>query len=483
MHVQISPKFTTPVRKINRLSRKRSALALACLDVIGGCLVAWASFEILSNFRLVASEQLWHAVLAYAVGWVLIAGSQKIYRRAALFDAGRAARMAVVTWGLCFALVLLVTFGTRAIDGMSRIWLVSWACGTLGWLLLLRAGWSWRLNRLLARDYCDKRVAIAGHSFDAVREAARRMEHETGNQQRVVCTSLLPSDEAFGTDGAQRRQAIDALEVKIRDGGVDCIYVIDDVSSSQAISELVSRLSRTAVEVAIIPQLGIFADRAIGVGRVGTIPVIQIARRPISEMGAFVKRCEDLILSTAGLIVTAPLLLLIMVAIWLESKGPVFFRQSRIGFQGQEFRIWKFRTMYHEMRDESASQQTQRNDPRVTRVGAVLRSTSLDELPQLFNVLANQMSLVGPRPHARGMRTEDRPLEELVSEYSLRYRFKPGLTGLAQVNGFRGNVDSREKLRQRVRYDLIYIDTWSVLLDIKIIVKTMLLVFQDRNAF
>jgi exopolysaccharide biosynthesis polyprenyl glycosylphosphotransferase len=183
------------------------------------------------------------------------------------------------------------------------------------------------------------------------------------------------------------------------------------------------------------------------------------------------------------LVAAAPVLLLIAAAIKLDSPGPALFKQRRYGFNHRLIGVWKFRTMHVEYQDEDAVQLTTRNDPRVTRVGAFLRRTSLDELPQLFNVLAGEMSLVGPRPHALQAKAAGKLYEEAVAQYAARHKVKPGITGWAQVNGWRGETDTEEKIRRRIDHDLYYINNWSLLFDFKILVLTVPAVILGRNSY
>ena len=185
----------------------------------------------------------------------------------------------------------------------------------------------------------------------------------------------------------------------------------------------------------------------------------------------------------AGWMFAGPALLAIAAAIKITSRGPVFFRQRRVGFNNQIFEVYKFRTMYTHLTDADAQQQTRKGDPRVTRVGAILRKTSLDELPQILNVLKGDMSLVGPRPHALQTRACGRRLEEVAPEYPARHRVKPGITGWAQVNGYRGELDTFDKVINRVKHDLYYIDNWSLSLDLRILWQTARLMISDNNAY
>lgn len=195
------------------------------------------------------------------------------------------------------------------------------------------------------------------------------------------------------------------------------------------------------------------------------------------------KRAEDLLIVSVLVVLLLPLLLLIACAIRLESTGPALFLQRRRGFNGKPIWVYKFRTMYACHSDPEARIQTQRDDPRVTRVGAFLRHHSLDELPQLLNVLKGDMSLVGPRPHAFGVAVNGRSLESIVDGYMARYQVLPGITGWAQVNGWRGSLDSDEKVIARVQHDLFYIQHWSLWLDCKILLRSFVCFAWDSNAF
>ena len=196
------------------------------------------------------------------------------------------------------------------------------------------------------------------------------------------------------------------------------------------------------------------------------------------------KRAIDLVMATLGLISTAPIWLAIVIAIKLDSPGPAIFVQDRVGLNGRRFRFYKFRSMHVDQCDPTAAKLVQRGDPRVTRVGAFIRKTSLDELPQLINVVfKGNLSLVGPRPHAVHAKAENRLYDEAVDGYFARHRVKPGITGWAQISGWRGETDTHEKIQRRVEYDLYYIENWSVLFDLFILAKTPIALATTENAF
>src|SRR6185437_7559524 len=210
------------------------------------------------------------------------------------------------------------------------------------------------------------------------------------------------------------------------------------------------------------------------------LPLLHVFERPLGGWGGFWKGLEDRVLGSLILAISLPVMAAVAALIKLDSRGPVLFRQKRYGFNNNEITVFKFRTMHHDRSPDPTVPQARRNDPRVTRIGGLLRRTSLDELPQLFNVLRGDMSLVGPRPHAVA---HNEQYAKIIDGYLGRHRVKPGITGWAQVNGLRGETDTPEKMRMRVQFDLFYIDNWSLLLDLKILLLTGFSGFVHRNAY
>jgi exopolysaccharide biosynthesis polyprenyl glycosylphosphotransferase len=235
------------------------------------------------------------------------------------------------------------------------------------------------------------------------------------------------------------------------------------------------------VRLSIEPLAETFNVR--GIGFVGTVPILEVIDRPLKNWRAIIKWIEDKFLGTVVLILVSPLLAITAILIKLDSQGPVFFVQRRFGLNNEVIRVLKFRTMHCARCDPSGAQRTVRNDPRVTRVGRVLRWLSIDELPQLINVLRGDMSLIGPRPHAIAMKAGDRLYCDAVEQYLHRHRVKPGVTGWAQVNGLRGEVDTFEKAHARVAHDLYYIEHWSPWLDLKILLKTVGILLFHEDAY
>jgi Undecaprenyl-phosphate glucose phosphotransferase len=312
---------------------------------------------------------------------------------------------------------------------------------------------------------------------------------------KVVREEYSESVEVVGIfdDRAQRAPAhvhgipveggIDALIEFVKSApSVDKVLIALPMSAEGRILQLLTKLRSLAVDVALVPDfVGMRLARQFV--RDGQPPLLSVLRRPQSEFDWFLKRSFDFVTALILLIALSPLLALTALAIRLDSRGPILFRQPRLGLNNKEFNVLKFRSMYVEKSDLAAREQTKRNDSRVTRVGAWLRRLSIDELPQLFNVLRGDMSLVGPRPHALGMQVKNRLCDEIVREYAVRHRMRPGITGWAQVRGLRGAVDEPALLEARVNHDIYYIDNWSFVFDLRILMMTVIELIRPRNAF
>ncbi len=264
-----------------------------------------------------------------------------------------------------------------------------------------------------------------------------------------------------------------------RKGTIDRIYIAMHMRDEVAIKNMVSQLTDTTCSVLYIPDVFTFNILQSRTEEINGVPVVPLFDSPLNGINMVFKRLEDIIVSSLILILISPILLVIATAVKTTSKGPVIFRQVRYGMDGKPIKVWKFRSMTVMENDDKVIQAT-KNDIRVTKVGKFLRSTSLDELPQFFNVLFGQMSVVGPRPHAVSHNEQYR---SLIQGYMLRHKVKPGITGLAQINGWRGETDTLEKMEKRIEYDLLYIRGWSIWLDLKIIFLTVFKGFINKSAY
>lgn len=268
-----------------------------------------------------------------------------------------------------------------------------------------------------------------------------------------------------------------------RRGEVDQVLITVPNLPRERLQEIVTGLSAVSVDVSLIPSEAIELAPDYKVHLLGAVPVLTLWQRPFKDVNQFVKRAEDLLIGGIATILLAPVIAIAALLVRLTSPGPILFVQPRLGFNNEIIDVWKFRTMYADKTDLHAAATTTRDDPRITPVGRILRKTSIDELPQLFNVLSGSMSLVGPRPHALEMKVGERYYEDAVRGYAGRHRVKPGMTGLAQVKGLRGEIRTVERAKRRVDLDKQYIDSWSLWLDLWIMMATVRAVILDRDAY
>lgn len=370
--------------------------------------------------------------------------------------------------------------GNRPLLAVSGIWLAAFFVAGFVVLSAIRLVG----QRVITHARPTSRTVIIG-SGKPVNDLLHSIH--TGAQRVYDIVGLVEyhTERADDADqsGMPRIENLETLECLIREDAIDTILIALPWSEVDDIRAVTRRISMAPVDVYVYLSIDGLDLPISHLDAARRLPLLIASSRPIDGGAALLKRTMDVVLSSLILTVISPALLGIAAAIKLTSKGPVLFRQRRLGYNNRPIEILKFRSMYAHLSDLDANQQTSRNDNRVTPFGAWLRRTSLDELPQLFNVLRGDMSLVGPRPHALATTAGGLALEEAVPVYASRHRVKPGITGWAQVNGHRGALDSVEKIVHRVNHDLYYIENWSILLDLKILWRTVWLVFADHNAF
>ena len=345
---------------------------------------------------------------------------------------------------------------------------------------ILRIGLAYQVESWAKRGELDINIAIIGSGAPA-EKLIRHLEQTRGGGTAIVGVFRDSTTATSGEIcGHQILGDIEDLLVFMRNNRVDEIIVAVPWRDDGEVHALTAKLQTIAVDVKLCPEEISLGLPNLGYGEIAGIPMLKLSERPLSGWSVFAKGIEDRVLATLLLIGFSPILLLVAVAIKLNSKGPVLFRQKRYGFNNNEFAVLKFRTMREDAPLDPGVEQATRSDPRVTMIGKILRRTSLDELPQLINVIRGEMSLVGPRPHAVKHNEE---YAVVINEYLSRHRVKPGITGWAQVNGFRGETQTVDLMRQRVQHDLYYIDNWSVLFDLRILVMTLFVGFIHRNAY
>jgi Undecaprenyl-phosphate glucose phosphotransferase len=356
----------------------------------------------------------------------------------------------------------------------NRNWLFAWAV-TAPVLFLLSGDAAEALVLRSARVRVGRRAILLGKGDSAARLAAFLVGKEA-----VQIVGFLGFGGAM-PEGAGDWPVLRGLRAAcglIQAGEADLVIIALPEAASRRIAGILHRMSGMAVDIRLAPDTARFYRPDARVSSIGGLPFLHLRDKPISGLAAAAKRAEDLLIGLPLLCLAAPLMLLVALAIRLDSPGPVLFVQPRLGFNNRIIRVRKFRTMHGSQTDEHGRRQAVRGDPRVTRLGRLLRRTSLDELPQLLNVVGGSMSLVGPRPHALGTAAAGLPFEAAAADYEARHRVKPGITGWAQVRGWRGETDTVEKLRRRVEHDLHYIAHWSLWFDLRILVLTLGTVFR-----
>ena len=425
--------------------------------------------------RVIGTSALFFALIAEVVG---------TYDIDAQFSLRIGWQRLMLSWGMAALLLVTTAFVLKVSAEFSRGWAITNFITTGMLLASTRAGLTLWVRRLKRQGVFNSRAVIFGAGMQGQRLAG----YIRGNDKLTISLLGFFDDRRDGrvpvlVDDLPVFGTSDDLVAAIREGLIDQVVVALPWSAEDRIREVVSKLALTPVRIRLAPDLASFAFAHRPLVLLGDLPVLTLFERPISGMDAIVKRAEDLVLTIPILLLLSPVLLLTAIAIRLDSPGPILFRQPREGFNNRLFDVLKFRSMTHETCETDSIHQATRDDKRVTRVGAFIRKTSIDELPQLFNVLKGEMSLVGPRPHAPSTRAGGRLFGEVVQTYAARHKVKPGITGWAQVCGFRGETDTEDKLLRRLDHDLHYIENWSVSFDLYILFRTVIAVVAPKNAF
>ncbi|WP_158282038.1 MULTISPECIES: undecaprenyl-phosphate glucose phosphotransferase [unclassified Azospirillum] len=390
----------------------------------------------------------------------------------------------MAAWAASVLTVLFFGFLLQVLDQYSRLWALIWVFGSFAGLVATRAAVCQLVRHWIAAGLLARRAVIVGDPQE-MRRLLDYLRPRDGQDFHIL--GLFSTEPETGATSGQALPGlgysvigtVDGVTDFLRETRVDDVFVALPWSDGARINALISQLRMLPVDVRLVSDALVFCKPKLTATRFGTVTVLEVARRPLRDWDGFAKRCMDIAIAGTALLVLAPLMALVVVAIKLDSPGPVIFRQKRFGFNNSVIEALKFRTMYHDRCDASGAARTVRQDPRVTRVGHFLRASSLDEVPQLINVLRGEMSVIGPRAHPIAMKAGDQLYHEAVAEYAARHRVRPGLTGWAQVNGLRGEIDSIEKANRRVEFDLYYIENWSIWFDIRILIRTLITVLRQ----
>jgi putative colanic acid biosynthesis UDP-glucose lipid carrier transferase len=430
--------------------------------------------------RLPAREYLLSGAIAIIVHYFVaeIAGT---YRSWQGVSGNREAYAKLSTWGLAFLLVAALGFATQRLEDYPRLLLGTWLLATAMFMVMGNG-----TLKVLQRSYWLRGLNTKPCAIVGVTELGIQLAHnmlatpELGLKLAGYYDDRPPERGPQLPPGLKQRIGdIDDLVADAKAGFIDRIYITFPMRGEDRIRGVLSKLADTTASVYIVPDFFVFQMLHSRWTDIGGLPVVSVFENPLYGVDGLAKRAFDLVVSSLLLLVLAIPMTIVALAIKLTSRGPVFFRQRRYGLDGNEILVWKFRSMSVCEDGHRIAQATQ-SDSRVTKIGAFIRRTSIDELPQLFNVFAGSMSLVGPRPHASAHNEQYR---KLIEGYMLRHKVKPGITGLAQVRGWRGETDTLEKMQRRVECDHEYIREWSLWLDIKILFRTAFVVLKRENAY
>lgn len=390
----------------------------------------------------------------------------------------------IASWTGVVAMLMALGFFTKIGADFSRVWLTLWYVSGTAALIGVRVSASATLRMWTRQGRLARRGVIVGGGERA------------GELIEALCASRDSDVEICGVfddrsddrsppevAGCRKLGRLDALVEYARTARIDLLIVALPLAAEQRILDIVRRLRELPVDIRLSAHNSRLRFRPRVYSYIGAVPVLDVLDRPICDWGLVTKRIEDIVIASLALIAAVPLMALIAAAIRLDSPGPVLFRQRRHGFNNELIDVLKFRSMYADATDRDARRLVSRDDPRVTRVGRFIRRTSLDELPQLINVLRGELSLVGPRPHALQAKAAARLYSEVVDGYFARHRVKPGITGWAQINGWRGETENEMQIRRRVEHDLYYIENWSVMFDLYILVMTPFALLHSDRAY
>ncbi len=387
-------------------------------------------------------------------------------------------------WTAVFAVLALLAFFMRISTEFSRVWYASWYLGGIGAFVLIRSITAIVVRRWARDGRLERRAVIVGGGRNA-EDLIISLEAQSDNDIRIcgIFDDRIGDRSPPMVAGYPKLGTVSELVEFGRKTRVDMLIVSLPITAENRVLAMLKKIWVLPVDIRLSAHTNKLRFRPRSYSYVGSVPFLDVLDKPIADLDSLMKRAFDIFFSICALIALSPVMLITAIAIKLDSKGPVIFRQKRFGFNNEVVEVLKFRSMYTDMSDQDAKQVVTKGDPRVTKVGRFIRKSSIDELPQLINVLSGNLSLVGPRPHAVNAHTQNQLWDEVVDGYFGRHKVKPGVTGWAQINGWRGEVDNEEKIRRRVEHDLYYIENWSVLFDLYILFATPMKLLNTENAY
>jgi putative colanic acid biosynthesis UDP-glucose lipid carrier transferase len=385
----------------------------------------------------------------------------------------------VFRWLLLLVVLLAVGYVTKTLEAMPRRIFLTWAVVTPVFLSVVTLVMQEMMRRFLMSVFDNRSAVIAGYNNSSL-ELARRLQDNPAMRLEVSGFFDDRSADRLGMEAGTRLVGnLGDVAAYVKENGTDVIFIALPIRHVKRVMNLLDDLRDTTASIYYVPDIFVFDLIQARSGEIQGIPVVAMCETPFYGYRGVTKRLTDIAISIIVLLLLLPLLVLIAVMVKLSSPGPIIFKQRRYGLDGAEIAVYKFRTM-RVTEDGAQIKQATRSDSRITPIGGLLRRSSMDELPQLINVLQGRMSLVGPRPHAVAHNEEYR---KLIKGYMVRHKVLPGITGLAQVNGCRGETTQLQEMEARVNYDLDYLRRWSPMLDLKIILLTIVKVFRDEKAY
>ncbi|GAP75681.1 MULTISPECIES: undecaprenyl-phosphate glucose phosphotransferase [Pseudoalteromonas] len=439
-----------------------------------------AGLFIAASIRGVELDQ--HYLVAFLILMICYLYTAEVFNVYRSWRAGKFQHMVSWSWlslVIASGALFIFAFGFKFSENLSRLTLFIWFLSSFIFLF------SWRLFIRLYKvnkrklGFSLKRVAIIGATESGANLFREISQHDELGFDFVGFFEDRQPDRVFEQLHFHVQGAICEAVNAARRGEVDVLFIALPMKADKRIADILRQLGDTTVDVHFVPDFLLSNLIHARIDHVGGFDTLSVFESPYLGAREFIKRSEDIVVAALILLLISPLLIAIAIAIKLTSAGPVLFVQDRYGLGGERIRVWKFRSM-KVMENDAVVRQATKNDARITPIGGFLRRTSLDELPQFFNVLFGDMSIVGPRPHAVAHNEEYR---KKVEFYMIRHKVKPGITGWAQINGWRGETDTLEKMEKRVEFDLQYIKSWSLWFDIKIIFMTIFKGFVGKNAY
>lgn len=474
----------------NRLSEENISptMIIGILRLAEFALLAFTGFLVYALYVGMTWE---HTLLYYAPAilsgsglTILLIQIADGYQVPALRSALRTLPKVLTSWAIAFALIALGAFFLQYGLAFSRFWFAAWFITGAITLVIGRNVVAYGIRRWARNGVMERRAVIVGGG-DIAKALIRSIEQDPNNDIRI-CGIFDDRNERRSPPivaGYPKLGNIDSLVKFARMARIDMLIIAMPLNAESRVLQLLKKLWILPLDIRLAAHANKLRFRPRAYSYVGAVPMLDIFDRPITDWDSVAKRIFDVVFSLLAITLLWPVMIATAIAIKLDSKGPVLFIQKRHGFNNEVIDVFKFRSMYTDQCDPAARVLVTKGDPRVTKVGRFIRRTSIDELPQFFNVLRGDLSLVGPRPHAVVAVAQDRLFAEVVDGYFARHRVKPGVTGWAQINGWRGEIDNDEKIKQRTACDLYYIENWSLLFDLKILFLTPIRLLNTENAY